>query len=124
MSTETDALILTQLMAINNKLGTVDAKLEAGASLHKEMAQQIQMIDRRTDICEGETLKIKEILIPDDGSMPLVKRVEVLEIFHGKVGAIVMAATAVMTGAGYLLYAGFSMFSEEIKTFFRGLFGR
>ena len=119
MSDATDTMILKQLMEIENRLGSIDTKLEAGAALHKEMKEQMDMVDRRTDICETKTIKIEEILVPDDGK-PLVKRVEVLETFHGKIGAIVVAATAVVTGAAYLIYAGIGMFHDEIKNFIKG----
>ncbi len=124
MTTATETMILKQLMDINKKLGKVDAKLEAGAELHKAMGQQIDMIDRRTDICEDKLVKVEAVLVPDDGGKPLVKRVEVLEVFHGRVGMIVVAATGVMTGAVYLIWAGFGMFSDEIKKAFLHLIGR
>jgi len=121
MTAATDTMILEQLMGINKKLGEVDAKLAAGAELHKAMGQQIDMIDRRTDICETKTVKIEEILVPTDGmTKPLVERIKVLETFHGKVGAMVVTAWGLLCGAGYLIYWGIGTFHNEIKDWFMG----
>lgn len=120
MTDATDAMILQELMKMNKSIGEVNAKLEAGAALHKEMKEQMDMVDRRTDICETKTIKIEEILVPVDGGKPLVRRIEVLEKFHGKLGAVVVAAWGILCGAAWLIWWGIGTFHDDISKWIRG----
>lgn len=94
-----------QLAELQTGMGHVTARLEAGAETHKRFEQQLDIIDRRTDITENKVVKIDDALNPEDDPS-LFKRVADLEIFKSKIGASVLVAGTIVGGALSLLYAG------------------
>lgn len=95
----TNSLLLDinqQLGGIRSQIGGIEQQLKSGSEKHKEFQQQLDMIDRRTDIIEDKTVKIENVLTPDD-QPSLTTRIRTLEIFHGKMGAVMIGAGAVIS---------------------------
>lgn len=119
----TNALLLNineQLGAIQGRIGAMEAQLKHGAELHKTFQQQIDMIDRRTDIIEDKTVKIVDAVLPENG-LTLIDRVRNLEVFRGQVGAAIVAASTVIGTGISLLWWGITWIAshwQEIKSFF------
>jgi len=114
----------TQLAELQKGMGHVTARLDAGAETHKRFEQQLDIIDRRTDITETKVVKIDDALNPE-GEPSLFKRVSELEIFKSKIGASVLVAGTIVGGALSLIYAGvWWMISHwnDLKTAIRTFF--
>lgn len=95
----------SQLADLQQDMGGVKARLDAGAETHKRFEQQLDIIDRRTDITEDSVVKMNDALNPE-GEPSLFKRVAELELFKGKIGASVLVAGTIVGGALSLIYAG------------------
>ena len=112
--------IQNQLAGLQHGMGNIEARLDSGGEKHKEFAEQLDMIDRRTDIIENKTVKIEEILVPSDGSTkPLVTRIKNIEQYIGRQGLIIGGATTIFLGAFTLIGWAFSAFKEDILRLFR-----
>lgn len=108
-----------QLAAIERIIGNIQARLDAGSEKHKEFSEQLDMIDRRTDIIEDKIVKVEGILIPTDGTKPVVLRIKNIENFIGRQGMIIGAASAILVGAVTLIGWALSAFKDDIMHFFR-----
>jgi len=113
-----------QLAELQTGMGHVTARLEAGAETHKRFEQQVDIIDRRTDITEVKVVKIDDALNPE-GEPSLFKRVSNLEAFNGKIGAIISAGSLVLWGIAWFVWNTLTWVwahMTEIKNFFRSFF--
>lgn len=97
--------LLEQMGDLREQVGGINKQLDAGAATHKRFEQQLDIIDRRTDITEAKVVKIDDALNPEDNPS-LFTRVADLEIFKSKIGASVLVAGTIVGGALSLLYAG------------------
>lgn len=95
--------IITQLGELQGSVGRINAQLEAGAERHREFQQKLDIIDHRTDIIENKVIDAERILTPAAGPT-LIDRVVKLEMFMGKVGAIISGVALVMWGVIWVLY--------------------
>lgn len=132
--------LLSQQSTMLTAIGGITAQLQAGAEKHREFTEKLDMIDRRTDICEDHaiaaegkmdaidqrTTKIEATLVPpDNAKKPLVDRIKELEDFKGRVAAILIGGWAAVTAVLYFLLSGFMwLFAHwaEIKSSFANLF--
>ena len=106
MST-TDTLLLNiqeQLGDMRQQIGSMLAKLEAGAEKHKAFERALEILDRRTDIIEDTVVEIDAVLKPKEGR-PMLRRVESLEVFQGKLGAVIGGASVVVGTIFWFLWA-------------------
>lgn len=117
--------LLEQMGDLREQVGGINKQLDAGAATHKRLEENIQMIDRRTDITEDNVISINAALNPDN-EPSLMSRVKELEIFKSKIGASVLVAGTIVGGALSLIYAGvwwvlsnFGAIKETVKSFFR-----
>lgn len=112
--------ILSEMGSIRSDIGGIKQQLLTGAEKHKEFVEQIDMIDRRTDIIEGQVVRINETLMPTDGvNQPIVTRIKNLETFMGRFGAIIATATTIMISAITLIGWGISTFKSDIMSLFK-----
>ncbi len=112
--------ILSEMGSIRSDIGGIKQQLLTGAEKHKEFVEQIDMIDRRTDIIEGQVVRINETLMPTDGvNQPIVTRIKNLETFMGRFGAIIATATTILLGSITLISWGVTAFKNDIMSFFR-----
>lgn len=102
--------------AVLERLSTIDEKLSAGAKKHEVFEQTLQMLDRRTDITEDMVVAIKLSLTPEN-EKSLFERVAKLEVFHGKMGAVVAGASAVLSAVFTLIFIGFKWIWEHWSEF-------
>lgn len=117
MTETTDTLllnILSQVGDLRQEIGSVSAKLESGAELHKTFAQQLDMIDRRTDIIEDKTVAIEAIMTPKDGPA-LMARITALEVFQGKMGATLLVASTIVGAAFWFIWEGIKYFKPDVR---------
>ena len=112
--------ILSEMGSIRSDIGGIKQQLLTGAERHKEFVEQIDMIDRRTDIIEGQVVRINETLMPTDGvNQPIVTRIKNLETFMGRFGAIIATAATILLGSITLISWGVTAFKNDIMSFFR-----
>lgn len=114
----------SQLAELQRDMGSVVSRLDTGAETHKRFEQQLDIIDRRTDITEAKVVKIDDALNPE-GDPSLFKRVADLEVFKSKIGASVLVAGTIVGGALSLIYAGvWWMLSHwrDLMDFLRAIF--
>lgn len=124
MST-TDTLLLNiqeELGDIREQIGAMNAKLEAGAATHREFRESFDMLDRRTDIIEDQVVEINTVLTPKDRPT-LLARIENLEVFQGKLGAVIGGASVVVGAIFWFLWATISWLLSH-WTDLKAAFGR
>lgn len=114
--------INTQLGEVQRNIGAINAQLEAGSKRHKEFSERLDIIDRRTDIIEDKTVAMDSVLTPKDGSSTIVSRIQNLELFQGKMGAIITGGSFILWGIGWFIYQTVAWVGShwvDIKEFFK-----
>lgn len=120
-NTNTHLLIAIQgqLGVVQRSIGNIEARLDAGSEKHKEFSEQLDMIDRRTDIIEDKIVKVEGVLVPTDGTKPIVSRIKNIENFIGRQGMIVGVASTILVGAITLIGWAIAAFKDDLMHFFR-----
>jgi septal ring factor EnvC (AmiA/AmiB activator) len=120
--TSTDGLLLdliNQTRLLTGRLAVVETKLDAGAVRHQEfrdtntqLQESVDKLEAHAATIDTKVTELKEEVKPVAVAITAMEpRVKKLEIFHGRFGAIMGIASAVMMGAAYLIW-------EAIKVIF------
>jgi hypothetical protein len=111
--------ILEQLRVMTGRMAVVETKLDAGSDRHKEFKEAIEKLEDHASTINTKVSEMKPI-VEKVGTMDV--RVQKLERFHGKFGAIMGVASAVFMGVAYLIWEAIKWMlndgSAVLKRFF------